>query len=342
MNSSALAPLLYRLYPMGCLHPTDPDAESLTSWLYRLARVNGYRTYAAMLRERKMFSWAFNDAPHKLTAQVQLLHRLSDIPETVLARTHLNHPLENMRGRYMARHMVNLWLIRFLNCGSAGNGNPHAVCAQCIKEASNEYWLKAWRLSFWTQCPTHHVLMLEQCQCCGLPICMHLRRSTDLSRCERCETPFRNEIILNGDPVWTAPPYLYEVFQHSAASLPINVTDMTQWWRGLRDLIDMTCTPKHAAALMVARKRIPDIYHPLLMKILGSYHLRFDRQPIEVRHQVLCFIGWLLQSWPSRFFTVFASADPLLSESTTADHLRPQWLLKAEKLRVRAKNSGRI
>ncbi len=326
MIGPKLQPLLNRVSPIGCTNTDGPNVESLTSWLHRLAEANGYSGYIGMLRERPSLTFCVgNDVPYKLSKQVAQFQHLMNLPNDVLTKMHLNHPLSKLRGSdHLQLHYQ--WFVRSDDFPQLSRGSRHVICTQCINEAPIAFWRKTWRLSFWTVCPVHRVLMLQNCPRCMWPIFLNGKRIEYLHRCTECSESFHKDSHEPEDSAFEMPKYIYNIFAHTPEALPVKVTDVSQWWQGFRRLVGVVCFPKNASALMNVREHIPDRYHALLAAISEQPPLNFDGHAILIRHKVLCFVDWLLHAWPSRYVNLFAKAGIRCWPARTPDHFKPNWL----------------
>lgn len=137
---------------------TDFDDESLNGYLLRLAEENFLGSTAALLR------------PIGIRLKAQYSQReLQAIAEY--------HGLEVQRLQCLAGFPA---LHGSLQTGSFMRKAMIAVCPECLRQAS--YIRQAWHHELFTACPTHQVLLMDQCPECEAPV--ELNRGA-VTRC-RC------------------------------------------------------------------------------------------------------------------------------------------------------------
>lgn len=151
MPSSKLSALLVRHPPLG----SGNEAESLTSWLLRLANGNGFRTYGELFsyERRKLSRAATLDVDPQRWGLLHSLHELSLLPESTIARHVLDAELAALTANAGTGNVR--WTLTSQTCCAAKPNEPtcllrsmssrgqHSVLAAWMASVHNDYLRKA-------------------------------------------------------------------------------------------------------------------------------------------------------------------------------------------------------
>lgn len=309
-----LGRLLARPAPLEAAGQT----ESLTSWMFRLAHANGYTSYGDFLQNQgaKLSPLALADMTPDRWALLAVLHQLTGIPYQRLKTLSLDETLIAMTGSFGG--IAGRWLL-----SSGGRGCRYSICPLCLAQDQKTYWRGAWRLTTSTACPIHKQLLLDSCGKCGAPLLISGGRVHSLGRCETCGQRFHATPGLNHVSrisKWrTAPPN-----RLLPSQLPVRVAHTKLWWDGVRVLLNVLARPRLALKLQDAG--LPRSLGPILGCMSADARLKFDRQPVSTRHQMLNLVDWLTTDWPARFIKSMNNARITCNEYAIAEIPVPYWL----------------
>jgi hypothetical protein len=178
------------------IHPNPKSGELLSSWMVRLALDNGYcaHTFYKVLLGYKSEIWT-RDIDCSVTNElIDLLSQNTDqSPDEIKSLSY--RPLEGVLFRSLNIHAKHTW-IQPLGVRHRLHTYPGLhFCPKCLGEGVSYYRLN-WRLSFYTFCPKHNCILLNNCPCCSNPISFHriaigdkrkVPKNRDIGSCAFCE-----------------------------------------------------------------------------------------------------------------------------------------------------------
>lgn len=300
-------------------HP-DND-ESLSSWIYRLAIANGFSTYAQLFsNERvKVSSIAALDIAPERWDLVAHLHRMSLYPENQLETHTLRNEISALAGDPSA--FKSRWILAGDTTMKIRAGGRYVVCVDCLASDAIPYWRRGWRLSTSTVCWRHKRMLLDACSSCGAPFVMSGTRATPLDQCSTC-----NKRLLSNEQFPTSPqePSWRTPYSNAPSDFPVALSYSHLWWDGIRVLLNVFGRPKLAKKLQALSCPAP--IKVVLAKVASEPHIDFDRQPINVRHELLNLAEWVTCQWPSRFVKSMENVGITWTEFSTCEIEMPYWL----------------
>ncbi|WP_080647944.1 TniQ family protein [Variovorax atrisoli] len=291
--------------------------ESLASWLFRLARANGFTSYGELFQNGGigLSSHALVDLNPDRWNLLSSLEQLSGIPVEQLRAHSLDGALTAMTG--MSCSIAWRWLM-----ASGGQGCRHSICAICLVEDATPYWRSTWRLSVSAVCPVHMRLLVDACSACGSELILSGKRTISLKMCEHCGSPLLDRpaaATVQRISKWRRPNP-QDTPRHL---LPVRVLHSKLWWDGVRVLLNVLSRPRLASKL---QGYLPRSFAGALTCVASGPRSEFDRQPPEIRHQMLELVNWLTRHWPSRFIATMNAAHITCGEYATVEIPVPYWL----------------
>ena len=195
-------------------HLQPKSDELLSSWLVRLAlayRMPPNKFYSLLLPQHPIFPTYVDE-----TDNVFLSARLEDaigvsearVKATTLTTYESVFVTYHSRGRLGERTVLLQWILPISHQHSPYNLYGLQYCPSCLSEDEAPYFRRRWRLAFISMCEIHHVLLLDSCERCGLPIDFRRnasegqkkkRRTFATTKCYSCNFDVR-------DASTTAPP----------------------------------------------------------------------------------------------------------------------------------------
>ncbi|MEM5777935.1 MAG: TniQ family protein [Candidatus Aenigmatarchaeota archaeon] len=177
------------------------DDELLSSYLIRVAYTfycsptSFYYLYFPeyfknkVIFRRDMDIWADENFITKLSEKTRTSYE--KLWNTTL-RSYTGYLFENCREN-TTNFMIDSLGIR----GSLCKGRGYKFCPLCIRENNIPYLKKIWRVSFYTVCTKHNVLLLDKCPQCGESINpFKLSKDEILFACYRCGFNFRQSPVV--------------------------------------------------------------------------------------------------------------------------------------------------
>jgi hypothetical protein len=305
------------------------EAESLTSWLLRLANGNGFRTYGELFayERRKLSRTAALDIDPRRWNLLHVMHELSLLPESVIARHTLDAELAALTtgtGTGTGTGSIR-WTLTSHSVVQQNRTSRHAYCAQCLREDSIPYWRLGWRLSTTTICTKHGALLIDTCPECGTALCISPSRESALDRCHVCLFNLRvakSHAPADNACAWrvTAPSEL------TPEDLPVSLSWSHLWWNGVRVLLSVF-TQKVVRAKL-SSLALPAPLAATLAGLPQNRRLGFDGLRVRTRHDLLYLVQVVTTNWPTPFVAYMSEAGVTAADFLTCEIEMPYWLDK--------------
>jgi hypothetical protein len=213
------------------------------------------------------------------------------------------------------------WILAISLRGRASHGIQY--CPECLAEDDEPHWRLAWRLAFVTTCSRHRRVLKDACSFCGkapnpLALLKGQRPSTEpapVTCCRWCGEDFRNQDNgLSGSEcpsveVINFEIWLLKVLEGRWADLHGHgLIHSVPFFRGLHLVLTMLTSKGQPGRLRhVVRDRV-DVACPELLFQTRARGMIFERQPVDLRHNLMVMAAWLLDKWPHRFITACREA----------------------------------
>ncbi|MBE0506979.1 MAG: TniQ family protein [Marinospirillum sp.] len=280
-------------------HPHPLQDECLSSWLVRCAHANGMKVqtfcdqvfgkeYQVWYRDidRNAPDWLLNIMSQKTGTPIKLVHHTT-------ARLYekrlfpILHPASQLRWFLPAKHHHRI---------NTGYGIQY--CPACLAADETPYFRLAWRLSLYTFCPKHRILMADRCHKCGAPVAFH-----------RAELGKPNILAGQLDHCWQCDAKL-----SNAATTEINLYPkrVNKLWSALLKVIDQQFYPSghiryqnltllHQLCRLMSshqsgKKLIQHVCGKggYLQPNLSDQRTHFELRDIQERHAILQLAWWLM------------------------------------------------
>ncbi|WP_096698421.1 TniQ family protein [Polaromonas sp. AER18D-145] len=299
------------------------DRESLQSWIFRLAQANGFENCGQLFSNEgiKVPSNVALDVAPERWGLFDCLNHMTLYPHARLAELALAEEtlaLSNTSSPALARWVLTAAI------GDASRGSRYSVCPTCITEDVTCYWRRKWRLSTSTFCARHRTMLLDRCPVCQSAFTLSGTRKTPLNRCSNCECELASTAKLSAR---FRPAFWRQATPTAAgfSSFPVPLAYSHLWWDGIRVLLHVLTRPQLARRL--GRSTLPPALGRVFTRISAQDRTDFDKRSVEDRHELLNFMDWATQDWPTRFVLSMREADISWTQFSSCEIEMPYWLL---------------
>ena len=311
------------------IHPQPYPDELFTHWFYRLAHSNYLKaqTLADYLFGNYSSFWARDQ--DKLASPV-VLEKLAELTGKNADELHAL-TLASYQGKLYSAHNPcghTRWILPVGVFHRTRRRYGLQFCPLCLREDSDPYFRRHWRLAFTTVCERHGTLMHDRCHQCGAPVAFF---RNDLGHRNRHDFIARPSCDVCGVDLSTAPAYdppgvngQTSIIQRSIISL----REIGWWFAGNQALgyghlyFDVLHHLSTFLASRLGRKLLNDVEREIGCSPFGGRQLTpqiLEFRDLQDRHWLIQMSLWMLQEWPDRFIQLCASAKMWQS-----------WLLKGE------------
>ncbi|WP_368045376.1 TniQ family protein [Gilvimarinus gilvus] len=156
------------------IQPKPIKHEILSSWLTRLALSNGFFLNSFFTRilqcSPSLFSRDIDRNPPKellLSLSQSTMYSTRSIYSMSL-KAYEGCVYEHLSPSSLTKHLIPIGVYH----RKRNRGGMH-YCPECLEEDQAPNFRMYWRLSFFTVCPIHEVLLRDSCPCCGAYIAVH-------------------------------------------------------------------------------------------------------------------------------------------------------------------------
>lgn len=243
------------------------------------------------------------------------------------------HPLSALRAMTLCEDIAGMtgdpdddgrpWLLNAHRAPRRSTAALFAVCPSCLADDLEPYWRRHWRLATSTVCARHHRRLIEACPSCGIMLGLGQERLAALTDCDACGAPLTaapHQRAVARRPSWlVATPRL-----STPRSFPISLAYSAQWWAGLRVLLYGLCSAK--VLDLVLRSSIGSHHKPALRRCRALGRRDFCLYPLDLRHDFLSVLTYLVGDWPRRFVALMREAGVTASRFSLTELPQPFWL----------------
>ena len=149
------------------VRPRPFPAESLSSWLIRLAHANGQRlTYLTTQLTQDPNYWVHDPDRHLRSVVADALAEASGL-EHVALRAMLLTRFDDRLFPRLGRQASVRWVLPLVSQGYRRPRNTALYCPGCLAEPANVHLPLTWRLSFMTACERHALQLRDACPHCA-------------------------------------------------------------------------------------------------------------------------------------------------------------------------------
>ena len=291
--STPLWPIRYKPFP----------DELLSSWLMRIAHGHGLKvqTFCNLIFGSHRQVW--NRDIDRLGPDwlLDTLVECTGTPRDVAFHTTLRAYEGQLFRRFRSAGALQ-WIQTLMMYHRKRQGYGMQLCPKCLREGTQPYYRRIWRISFCTICPHHNCMLLDRCPDCGAGISFH---RTDvgnyqlqelagvLVRCHQCGLDISQTQVV-------------PILAYDDASLSYHIDLCTRLCHGEPQDIDLMCVLHHLGMLMLGeyrRLRLQAHVCKLLdVALLPSLQRRASIESLSLieRHHFMLLIGWLMQDLEER------------------------------------------
>lgn len=293
------------------IHPHRRKDELFSSWFVRTAHDNHLKaqTFGSLVFGKRAFVWTRDIDRCATEGQLERLGLLTGSSMDELREGLLTAYEGVVFDRFNPNGNSN-WILPSVFYVHRRVTHGMQFCPLCLFFDEKPYFRKQWRLAFATICDVHGTMLHDRCPECGAPV-IFFRNDTgdvrdfrlgDLVSCWKCGFDLRRapafgpegpdgktimalrSLVTFHDLGWwfqggrTIPysPLYFDVLRRLVAFLA------TRYGKRFRDEIE------HQTGWRVEVERSPT-------------HREFESKSVQVRHQFMMAILWLLDDWPDRF-----------------------------------------
>lgn len=295
------------------VHPLLFQDELLSSWLVRLAHSNHFKvhTFCRLFVGDKRQIWNRDIDTYTPEWLIDAMCRITGSKKDVVEQTTLKS-FEGLVFDQIYPHTVTPWILPLGIYHRNRTLYGLQYCPLCLKLDKQPYFRKQWRLSFYTVCEFHHVLMQDRCLDCSSPIIFH-RNDVGFNK-----ESFYNSMImchicggdLSNSSVQTFHSPNLQIYQAFLSFLPIHRLGWTDFplpqimytplfLQGVRVISSLLTSTKEKAQLSLLQIEVDMGF--MSESDLPPMSVTFERRDIHERHRLLIATIWLLMDWPYRF-----------------------------------------
>lgn len=314
------------ILPLWPVHPPPSPDELLSSWMVRLAHLNGHKVHSfyALYFGKERQIW--NRDIDRL-APAWLLEGLAAHTGTPMSRI-METTLLSLEGRLFERHTLSgntRWLLPLGIYHRTSRRFGLQYCPQCLAEDATPYFRASWRLALSTACFRHDALLRDRCPDCDSPI-MFWR--TDMSSRSFGGRHALQDCIRCGGDLAQGPatPALWPTTRSRRLAFVWSRGFRAGWLRLSRDLQlhSLLAYPilHQICRLLLTARTERGLSGTTLTGRLGliadfTSGCDFYDLSSEQRHALMNTAIWILDDWPLRFIALAQEAG-----------LSSAWLLK--------------
>lgn len=323
------------------IHPLPFQDELLSSWMVRVAHSNHFKihTFCRLFIGEKRQIWNRDIDTYAPEWLITAMSKITGSKKEIIEQTTLRS-FEGLVFDNIYSHTITPWILPLGIYHRNRTLYGLQYCPICLKLDETPYFRKQWRLSFYTVCEFHNVLMQDRCLYCAGPIIFH---RNDIGF--RKESFYNNIIICHicGNDLSQTTIQMFqnsnlEILQTFKSFLSIYRLGWTDYplpqimytplfFQGLRVISSLLTSTKSKAQL-------PLLQIEADMGIndgasLPPMSVTFERRLIHERHRLLIVAIWLLMDWPDRFQQYYKKFK--LTKSIILQDIKnpPYFLLKA-------------
>ncbi len=147
-------------------HPHPYPGECLSSWIVRTAHHNGLKVQTFSDLSFGKYNQIWNRDIDKLAQKfvLQIMAKRSGVPLKLAYKTTLNLYVSRLFPKIKPSGILR-WVNPLVLHHRKHTAYGMQYCPLCLSEDKEPYFRIAWRLSLYTFCPVHKVMMQDRCSC---------------------------------------------------------------------------------------------------------------------------------------------------------------------------------
>ena len=188
------------------------------------------------------------------------------------------------------------------------------ICPICLKEDSEPYYRRAWRLSVITVCVKHKIVLLDRCPNCQSPVIFHrgemgiksLTVFESITECPQCHSDWTSENVISVteaaiDSAVKFQTKLQEILQSGFGEIRnYGSVHSILYFNGLKQILKLLSISTRSQRFRRAVSFKSDLPPPICQPRRHS----FDHLPVNDRYRAVCLAAWLLAGWSKRIIEI--------------------------------------
>lgn len=278
------------------------EDELLSSWLVRLALLHRTMpmTFTNLyMPETKNRFWSVDIDLQADTESLEALSKKCGVPVDMLSGL----TLRSLEGYLFEKVYDNTGGTPFISpLGMRGRRNTlpgQRYCPLCLREDTQPYFRKRWRLAFSVVCLKHQCLLKDRCPSCGSPLTPYLSSKYErLDVCYSCGeklTKAKVTSVTEGSEILKTVEHLYSVLDDGYLMIDGTPVYSHLYFQVLHQLLKLMLNRRYGQKLLEGVG---------LKQDLAIRCKTFESVPLDVQAGMLVKAVWLLDEWPERLFSV--------------------------------------
>lgn len=294
------------------IHPHPLPDELLSSWMIRLAHGNLMKahTMCAIYFGNNRQIWNRDIDVLAPNWMLEGLSSLSGVMQDDLELTTLRS-YESIVYEHLSPNNRNPWILAQGIYHRTRRLHGLQYCPLCLFTDARPYYRKQWRLSFFTECDVHHVLMQDACYKCDAPVVFFrgdIGHKSEVAHhkiheCHVCQADLsRAPAQAFPWPDWRLAVAYQSLLSTYWLGWSYDPMPRTMYSHLLLAVVRQMCG---LLVTSVKKARIPitEIEHHLGFDYLPiiSNSIVFEQRRVNERHRLLVAATWLMMDWPDKF-----------------------------------------
>jgi hypothetical protein len=282
--------------------------EIFTSWFARLSYGNISDPY-------RLATYLFGSYPlFNVDSDLGLPHSIvENISQKLgISEDRISHSfLSSLVGNFLTHISSNGHNPQILSCrivGQIRRKYGQQFCPQCLKDDAQPYFRKQWRLTYFTVCTKHQIVLSDRCMGCGSPVNYHKLTffHAHIAYCYNCGRDLYKQTeypVFPEDPIAWLQSRLDQGY--SVGWIELNESTVLRtplFLDGIRYLLQSWLSSRSSEYLveLVSNFRKEKFRR---LKAEGITR-RGSMLSVLQRYRLLNEIAWLLMDWPNRFVRI--------------------------------------
>jgi len=285
-------------------HPHPYPGECLSSWIVRTAHHNGLKiqTFSDLSFGKHNQIW--NRDIDKLAPNfvLETMTKHCGVPLKSAKKTTLNLYVNRLFPKIKPSGILR-WINPLVLHHRKHTAHGMQYCPICLSEDKEPYFRIAWRLSLYTFCPIHKVMMKDRCQC-GSSVNFHrieLGKSNiiDIDTLDECWQCGNKLSEISVEPLELKPKAVYTIWNRVLGVISRGFINSGPISYERLILLHQICK-------IIVSSRFNQKIHAYICNSSGlpicdiSKHRYFEQYNVNDRHYILKLAWWLIGNTPNK------------------------------------------
>lgn len=321
------------------IRPRPLPEELLSSWIMRLARANQITLSAfttTLFPDRTIWARDID----KLAPQ-RILETLAE--KTAIPVEHIRQTtLQKYEGVLYRKHNPygnTRWILPLGKVSWKRYGYGLQCCPMCLASDEAPYLRLSWRLSWYTVCPRHGVVLIDACPRCQQPLAFErgefggqrcLVDSAPIYYCDNCQenltqntSPGSQDAGILLKRVQMLTQWLCAGVQAQQVTFGGKDVSSLEFFEVFATILNRLVTVKRAQTFLEAAKEASGIQ--VEVNLGARVGIGFERIRIAQRLRLMGIAAWLIDDWPNRFLQVLRQTNWAPSAFRVEMENSPDW-----------------